>query len=351
MTRRGLRARRRSTRRARSGARRAGAAVAARADAAGPPQRSRSSGASSTTSPSRTGTSSPTTSSRTRTRSSSSCPSSQTHREAGRRVPRRRARPELHLHRRRSSRAIAFITDIRRGNLHAAPDVQGALRAVGGSRGVPVAAVLAQAPGGPRRRRRPPSSSSTPTSTVDAERARSTTRTSQAIARRCSSSSTASQLTDGRLSRHRVRLSAASTASGPSLAYSQRRSAAAARRAIRRYADLQIATDGTGQNRAYLAHRGQLPRAEDVRGAATCIVPIVGNFAGPKALRAVGAYLTAHGATVTAFYTSNVEQYLFQDGIWAALRPTTSRRCRSTSRARSSGRASTAARRRATRGR
>ena len=44
------------------------------------------------------------------------------------------------------------------------------------------------------------------------------------------------------------------------------------------------------------------------------IVPVVGDFAGPKALRAVGAYLRAHGATVTAFYTSNVEQYLFVQG-------------------------------------
>jgi hypothetical protein len=41
------------------------------------------------------------------------------------------------------------------------------------------------------------------------------------------------------------------------------------------------------------------------------IVPVVGDFAGPRAVRAVGAYLRSHRATVTAFYTSNVEQYLF----------------------------------------
>src|SRR6185503_15205484 len=44
------------------------------------------------------------------------------------------------------------------------------------------------------------------------------------------------------------------------------------------------------------------------------IVPVVGNFAGPRAIRAVGDYLRAHNATVTAFYLSNVEQYLFQQG-------------------------------------
>jgi hypothetical protein len=47
------------------------------------------------------------------------------------------------------------------------------------------------------------------------------------------------------------------------------------------------------------------------------IVPITGDFAGPKALRSVGRYLKSHDATVTAIYTSNVEQYLFQsDTNW-----------------------------------
>jgi hypothetical protein len=43
-------------------------------------------------------------------------------------------------------------------------------------------------------------------------------------------------------------------------------------------------------------------------------VPVSGDFGGAKALRAIGAYLKRQGATVTAFYVSNVEQYLFQDG-------------------------------------
>ena len=44
------------------------------------------------------------------------------------------------------------------------------------------------------------------------------------------------------------------------------------------------------------------------------IIPVVGDFAGPKALRNVARYVREHGGTVTAFYTSNVEQYLFQQG-------------------------------------
>jgi hypothetical protein len=48
-------------------------------------------------------------------------------------------------------------------------------------------------------------------------------------------------------------------------------------------------------------------------------VPVVGNFGGPKALRAVGAHVRSLGAQVSAFYLSNVEQYLRQDGLWEAF--------------------------------
>jgi len=41
------------------------------------------------------------------------------------------------------------------------------------------------------------------------------------------------------------------------------------------------------------------------------IIPLVGDFGGTKALAAVGDYLRKNGLTVTAYYLSNVEQYLF----------------------------------------
>ena len=44
------------------------------------------------------------------------------------------------------------------------------------------------------------------------------------------------------------------------------------------------------------------------------LVPVSGDFGGPRAIRAIGAYLQKQGAVVSAFYVSNVEQYLFQDG-------------------------------------
>jgi hypothetical protein len=81
------------------------------------------------------------------------------------------------------------------------------------------------------------------------------------------------------------------------------------------YTDLMIATDGEGQHRGYLASEENflvLKRLEEKN----LVVPIVGDFAGPTALRSVARYLTENGATVTAFYTSNVEQYLFQGDQW-----------------------------------
>ncbi|HYE74181.1 MAG TPA: hypothetical protein VEF04_12665, partial [Blastocatellia bacterium] len=41
------------------------------------------------------------------------------------------------------------------------------------------------------------------------------------------------------------------------------------------------------------------------------IIPLVGDFGGSKALAAVGDYLRKNGLTVSAYYLSNVEQYLF----------------------------------------
>ena len=77
------------------------------------------------------------------------------------------------------------------------------------------------------------------------------------------------------------------------------------------YADLMIATDEAGLPRSYLANEENFQIVRDLHKK-NLIVPVVGDFAGGKALRRVGQYIREHGATVTAFYTSNVEQYLFQ---------------------------------------
>jgi hypothetical protein len=84
------------------------------------------------------------------------------------------------------------------------------------------------------------------------------------------------------------------------------------------YADLMTATDAAGQARSYLATEDNFRFMKDLESR-NLLIPIVGNFAGPKAIRAVGTYLRERGATVSAFYLSNVEQYLRMDGIWEAF--------------------------------
>jgi hypothetical protein len=82
------------------------------------------------------------------------------------------------------------------------------------------------------------------------------------------------------------------------------------------YARLMSSTDSaTGTERTYLATEDNYGAVKTLQGR-NLIVPVVGDFAGPKALRAVGAFLKERGATVTAFYVSNVEIYLQRDNRW-----------------------------------
>jgi hypothetical protein len=81
------------------------------------------------------------------------------------------------------------------------------------------------------------------------------------------------------------------------------------------YADLMVAADEQGVLRSYLANDENFNVMKSLE-TKNLIVPVVGNFAGPKAIRSVGTYLKQREATVTAFYLSNVEMYLEQDGIW-----------------------------------
>lgn len=79
------------------------------------------------------------------------------------------------------------------------------------------------------------------------------------------------------------------------------------------YQQLMMESDGQGVNRAYLASEANYRVLKDLE-ARNLVVPLTGNFAGDKAVRAVGQWVRERGATVTTFYTSNVEQYLFQQG-------------------------------------
>jgi hypothetical protein len=85
------------------------------------------------------------------------------------------------------------------------------------------------------------------------------------------------------------------------------------------YAAIQSSVDrATGVGWTFLASEENFSRVKALQ-AENLIVPVVGDFAGPKALRAIGAWLRKHGAVVSAFYVSNVEMYLQRNGVWNAF--------------------------------
>lgn len=99
---------------------------------------------------------------------------------------------------------------------------------------------------------------------------------------------------------------------GPAINYSSSSSGRSG--AAGTYAALMRATDRAGESRSYLATEANFLVLKDLE-AKNLLVPLVGNFGGPTAIRAVGAWLKARGAVVSAFYLSNVESYLGRDGL------------------------------------
>ena len=79
------------------------------------------------------------------------------------------------------------------------------------------------------------------------------------------------------------------------------------------YAGLQELDDGRGVNRGFLGSEENWLVMKDLE-TRNLIVPVVGDFGGQKAIRSIGKYLKEHGAVVSAFYLSNVEQYLNRSG-------------------------------------
>jgi hypothetical protein len=81
------------------------------------------------------------------------------------------------------------------------------------------------------------------------------------------------------------------------------------------YRELLFETDRAGRHASFLIAEDdyQFVRGLERRNA---VVPVVGNLAGPAALAAIGRAVRQRGETVSAFYVSNVELYLFQDGVF-----------------------------------
>lgn len=82
-------------------------------------------------------------------------------------------------------------------------------------------------------------------------------------------------------------------------------------------AEMMTETDGAGAYRSYLASEASYRAVRDLQ-LRNLIIPVVGDFGGDKALRAVADWLRTHDATLGVLYASNVEQYLFMQGDAAA---------------------------------
>jgi hypothetical protein len=75
------------------------------------------------------------------------------------------------------------------------------------------------------------------------------------------------------------------------------------------YRDLMTQADASGQFMTFLGSDEKFAYIKDLESK-NLIVPAVGNFAGPKAIRAIGEYVKSVGGTISAFYVSTVEPYL-----------------------------------------
>jgi len=79
------------------------------------------------------------------------------------------------------------------------------------------------------------------------------------------------------------------------------------------YRDLLLEVDRQGARQNFLASESDFQFVKGLQ-ARDQVIPIVGNLAGSRALASVAKFLAASNLKVSAFYTSNVEFYLFREG-------------------------------------
>jgi len=79
--------------------------------------------------------------------------------------------------------------------------------------------------------------------------------------------------------------------------------------------DLYLQTDLEGNQASYLTTEDGWRVVRDL-SRRDRIIPIVGDLAGPTAVKEIGRYLTETGKKVSLLYVSNVEMYLFRYGTF-----------------------------------
>ncbi len=100
---------------------------------------------------------------------------------------------------------------------------------------------------------------------------------------------------------------------GPAIHYTMEKSA----RHYPSLAALMAQRDDQGQLRSFLGTREAYERVRRMQQE-NRVVPLVGDLGGDGALTRLGAELRKRHLDVHVFYTSNVEQYLFEPRPWAA---------------------------------
>jgi len=101
---------------------------------------------------------------------------------------------------------------------------------------------------------------------------------------------------------------------GPELNYGYRLGRPGMSSSYPSYGLLQTRTNIDSVQMAFLANEDNYRVVREMQ-LKNLIVPVVADFAGPTGIRAVADYLKQRSMTVQAFYLSNVEQYLFQNGV------------------------------------
>ena len=96
---------------------------------------------------------------------------------------------------------------------------------------------------------------------------------------------------------------------GTRITYDSGNAAGVGARGFANYSRLMSTTDNTGRNSSFLANEENYQYVREMQRK-NLIIPLVGDFAGPAAIRNVARYLTERKLTVGVFYISNVETYL-----------------------------------------
>jgi hypothetical protein len=84
------------------------------------------------------------------------------------------------------------------------------------------------------------------------------------------------------------------------------------------YRQLLLETDAAGRPASFVVDEEDF-RSVKALEARNLVIPVVGDLAGPHAVRAIGAWLEQRGVGLSSYYTSNVEDYVWQDGKYDAF--------------------------------